>query len=96
MESIAEQNGIDEHYLAQCTSINDEDIQAEFVRIPADLAYWNAQYAEAQRDALQAKLQLDVMKAKLLPLVRQGLIDAGGKVTESQVDAALDPSKTRR
>ncbi len=79
-----------EEYLRECVKIEPLAIQEEFVRIPADLAYWNARYALALREHLTAKIDLDVTRAKLQPIVRLAIQEAGGKVTESQVDAAIE------
>ncbi len=77
-------------YLKQCVGINPEDIQAEFVRIPGDLAYWNTQYANALREHLLSKLDFDVLKANLDPMVRQALLEAGAKITEATVSSAIE------
>lgn len=79
-----------EDYLRECVKIEPLAIQEEFVRIPADLAYWNSRYAQALRAHLMAKIDLDVTRAKLQPIVRLALQEAGAKVTESQVDAAIE------
>lgn len=77
-------------YLRQCVKINPEDIQGEFVRIPADLAYWNSQYAAAMRRHLFSKIDTKVLRARLEPEIRAALIAAGAKLTESMVKAAID------
>jgi hypothetical protein len=79
-----------DEYLRKCVRIDPLDIQTEFIRIPGDLAYWNDRYAEALREHLTSKTDLEVLKAQLQPLVRQALLDAGGKVTEAQVAAAIE------
>lgn len=76
--------GLDD-YLRECVRIDPLRIQDEFVRIPADLAYWNARYADAQRAFLMAKIDLDVIKAKLGPLTRRAIADKGGKATEDLI-----------
>lgn len=76
-------------YLRQCVRINPEDIQGEFIRIPGDLAYWNAQYAKAMREHLLAKIDENVLEAQLEPIVRQGLREAGAKITENMVSSAI-------
>jgi hypothetical protein len=79
-----------EEYLGKCVRIDPLDIQSEFIRIPGDLAYWNDQYATALRAALMAKVDLEILKSQLDPLVRQALLDAGGKATEPMVGAAIE------
>ena len=80
-------------YLRQCVKINPEDMQEEFVRIPADLAYWNAKYAQALREHLLSKLDRDVLKANLEPMMRQELAAAGAKITEAVVKAAIESNE---
>lgn len=77
-------------YLRDCLRINPEDIQAEFIRIPGDLAYWNAQYSQAIRAHLHAKLDEKLLEANLEPVVRQALRDAGAKITEAMVKAGIE------
>ncbi len=81
-------------YLRDCVKINPEDMQEEFVRIPADLAYWNGKYAQALREHLISKLDRDVMKANLEPMMRQELMEAGAKITEAVVKAAIESNET--
>lgn len=85
--------GVDD-YLKQCVSIVPEAIQEEFMRIPAMLAYWNARYAQAIREHLNAKLDEKILRANLLPVIRTELMEAGAKLTESQVEAALDSNES--
>lgn len=79
-----------EPYLRKCVKIDPLDIQGEYVRISADLAYWNDRYADALREFLASEVDLKVLKAQLEPGTRQALIDAGGKTTEAQVKAAIE------
>ncbi len=73
-------------------------------RVPADLAYWGAQYARAVRRYLTADMEFDRAKAETRILVRERLLAAAvpdpaedlkkapkrGTVTESMVDAAVE------
>lgn len=77
-------------YLRECLHINPEDIQAEFVRIPGDLAYWNSRFASAMRAHLHSKLDEKVLKANLEPAVRVALQAAGAKITEGMVTAGIE------
>ena len=79
-----------EEYLRKCVRIDPLDLQAEYVRISADLAYWNDRYADALRSYLMSKVDLRVLEAQLEPITRQALIDTNGKTTEAQVKAALE------
>ncbi len=79
-----------EDYLRKSVKIDPLDIKGEFIRIPADLAFWNGRYADALREFLMAKADLEILKAQLMPLVRQALLDKGAKVTESIIESAVD------
>ena len=50
-------------YLYDCVNVEPEALQEEFVRIPADLAYWNERYAQAHREHLLAKLDAERAEA---------------------------------
>lgn len=45
-----------EEYLKACTHTNPMDLEHEFTRVSADIAYWNARAAEALEAYLRAKL----------------------------------------
>ena len=77
-------------YLAECVQIFPEGLQEEFVRLPADLAYWNARFAEALRGFLTGKINLDRTEARCRIEERERLGAAGGKVTESMVESAVE------
>ena len=77
-------------YLRECVTIDPLQISAEYIRLPGDLAYWNAQYAEALRAFLRAELSRKVLWARLEPMIRGSIIAKGGKPTEAQVKAAVD------
>ena len=84
---------LDDEYLRQCVRITPEAMSQEYMQLPGLLAYWNAQYARANRAYLDAKLDVAVTRARLQPLVRDALLRAGAKVTESQVEAAIDSNE---
>lgn len=77
-------------YLKECVKVDPLDINSEFMRIAADLAFWNAQYAKALERFLTAKARDKFDRARLEPLVRQAIINAGAKPTEKQVDAQIE------
>lgn len=84
-------------YLGRCVELYPETINEEFVRLPADLAYWAHRYAEALRGHLRAKLAAEKARAQLrqehrvvLENVARGGAEKAGRVTESQVEAAVD------
>ncbi len=77
-------------YLRTCIAIFPEQIEEEFVRTPADVAYWNAQYADALDAYLKAKAAADREWARLWLLVRAQLSADGAKPTEKLVDASVE------
>lgn len=78
-----------EKYFLECTQIVPEAIHEEYVRLPADLAFWNARYADAQQAYLDSKAELDILERELYMVVREDLEASGGKVTEKMVDSAM-------
>ena len=75
--------------LREAVKIEPMAIEEEFIRMPADLAYWGEQYAQATNAHLQQKASFARLEAKLRRAARQKLIDAGVKPTESQVEAEV-------
>ena len=80
-------------YLFDAVQIIPEAIHEEYVRISADLAYWNSRYASACEAHLRAKIDAERVEARQQLVVRERLLDAGAKATEANVAAAvaLDP-----
>lgn len=77
-------------YLAASVEIDDVDLDEEFTRVAADLAYWGAQYASAVRLHLRAKIDAKKERAKAYIMHRESIFAEGGKPTEKQVEAACD------
>jgi len=80
---------IDE-YLAGCVQIvpEPEALEEEFVRLPADLAYWNEKLAQATRALLMAKLEHDRTAARLRLELRERMI------VEAKTEAELEGART--
>jgi len=78
-----------DEYLRDCVRIEPLVIEEEFVRLPADLAFWNERYSQCVRTFLMAKLDADECEARLRIVHREMLLATGAKVTESQVDSAV-------
>lgn len=78
-----------EKYLAECVQIFPEALNEEFVRMPADFAYWNERYADALRTHLLAKLMYDRTESSVRIECREKLLEQNAKVTESMVEAAV-------
>ena len=81
-----------DQYQRDCVEILPEAIHEEYVRLAADLGYWNAQYAAAVKAYLSSKVEADILERELYPVIRAQLEQAG-KVTEKMVDAALAQSE---
>lgn len=79
-----------DEYLRQCVRIEPLAIQEEYVRLPSDLAYWNARYASALRQHMMAKIESERVAARLRIELREQLLGRNAKVTESMVDSAVE------
>ncbi len=77
-------------YLHECTTIFPEQIEEEFVRTPADIAYWNAQFADALDVYLRAKAAAKKEWARLWLLMKAQLSADGAKPTEKMIDANVE------
>jgi hypothetical protein len=78
-----------DQYLAQSVTVEPLQLEEEFVRLPADLAYWHARAADALREYQMSKLEQDKTEANLRIVVREHIIATGGKPTESQVESGV-------
>lgn len=78
-----------DQYLAQSVTVEPLQLEEEFVRLPADLAYWHARAADALREYQMSKLEQDKTEANLRIVVREHIIATGGKPTESQVESGM-------
>jgi hypothetical protein len=54
-----------EKYLRECTQIEPLYLEEEFVRLPADIAFWTERYAQAYHYALDRELYRKTMYGKL-------------------------------
>lgn len=61
-------------------------MQEEFIRIPADLSHWNAQYAEVLKAYLLAKARTEHEWARIWLETREALL-ADGKATEKLIES---------
>ena len=55
-----------ERFLKEAIDISPEALEEEFVRVPADLAYWNERYAVSLRMWLSAKVERERIMGELL------------------------------
>ena len=77
-------------YLHECTQIEPTFLQEEFVRLPADLAYWNQRYSEAYRVWLEAKHAVERHAAVMSIAIREQLMVTNkGRATISEVEQLL-------
>jgi hypothetical protein len=79
-----------EQFLKDSVEIEPTLLQEEYVRVPADIAYWNERYSVALRAHLMAKLTLDRIFAGVQIETRETLLAEGSKVTESTVAAKVE------
>ena len=75
--------------LLDCVSIDPLSLEEEFVRMPADLAYWNEQYAQAIRDHLYAKHEHDKVRAAVMIELREDASASGAKLTVGDLEARV-------
>lgn len=61
----------DEQYKVRCTQIDRHDIQTEYCRVCADLAYWGDRQAEAEEAYVLAKAALARARASASETARQ-------------------------
>lgn len=79
----------EEKYLSECVTIEPLAIQEEYIRLPADMSYWNARYADAVRGHLLAKHELERVEAQQQLEQREKLAAEGKKPTEAMVSSAV-------
>lgn len=80
-------------YLVECVALDPLALDEEFVRLPADLAYWNERYAGAIRAHLVAKLDAAQVEAAVTLEIREEAAATGAKLTVADVEkrVELDP-----
>jgi hypothetical protein len=64
-------------------------LEEEFVRLPGDVAYYGALYADALKDALTAKQAFELIEARLQIETRASMAGGEKKPTEKVVEAAV-------
>jgi hypothetical protein len=72
-------------YAKRVTAIDPVMLRDEYIRLPADLASWNARQALAQEAFMEADLALDRTEARLSIEWREGMTADNAKVTEGTV-----------
>lgn len=81
-----------EQFLIECVDIDPIEIDEEFLRQPADLAYWHERYAQAVRRQLDAKHSVPQAEAEMYIDIRDNLIP-GEKMTEPNIKAHVATSQ---
>lgn len=78
-----------EEFLESCVQINEADMNAEFVKVPAQLAYWNNRYAIIYRHWLERKAMKEQLYAQLAIDIRTRLSIGASRVTLTEVESAV-------
>jgi len=76
-------------YLEECIAIEPVAIQEEYVRFPADLAYWNGRAADTLLTHLRTKSELERVEAQLNIELRETVAAEGKKVTVDMLEAMV-------
>ena len=76
-------------YLMDCVALEPMALEEEFIRLPADLAYWNNRYAEVYRYWLERKLITAKLSAERKGELRAEMLIDAKRVTISEVEDAL-------
>jgi hypothetical protein len=95
MTSKAKLESLDmDEYLIGCVTVDVQSVTDEYIRLPADLAYWNTILSRQILQYERAKANLRESEARANLEVRERLIESGAKVTEAVVDARtqLEPA----
>ena len=79
---------IDE-YLYESVTLDAVQIEQEFSRVSADVAYWSTMYARAHRRYLRAKILRDQTKAAAYIEHRDLLMASHGKATVRDIDSSI-------
>lgn len=78
-----------DEYLLECVTIEPTMLDAEFIRVPVDIAYWNERHSAAIRNYLLAKLEYDKARARVGLEVREEAAASGVKKTVGDLDALV-------
>lgn len=75
---------------ADSVAIDPLDLNREFTELPPQLAYWNAQLANATQASMEAKAQKDREEARVLLLVKETSRLSKDKLTVAEVEAKVN------
>jgi hypothetical protein len=76
--------------LKECVTIDAAQLHDEFMRIPADYAYYSQQYADAKRVYLLDKMERGSIWARIRLETRETLTMQGERVTEARLDTEAE------
>jgi len=76
-------------YLVQCVHLDPLALDEEFIRLPADVAYWNERYAQTIRAHLVVKHDMDKTRAAVMLEIREDAANTGVKMTVADVEARV-------
>ena len=84
-----------EQYLKDCVDIEPIGLEDEFVRLPADLAYWNHRFAEAVKELQRSKFVREQVYARRYQALREELGEASRVAAEKAIKGGADAKKVR-
>lgn len=77
--------------VSEALDIDEFTLKAEFIRLPADMGYWNARYAEALRLHLRMKHACEMCWAGLDLEYREKQLEVGAKkLTEKGLESSIE------
>jgi hypothetical protein len=79
-----------ETFEADSVAIDPLDLNREFTELPPQLAYWNAQFANATQASMEAKAAKDREEARVLLLVKETAKLSKDKLTVAEVEAKVN------
>lgn len=68
-----------DEYAIECVDLDPLALEDEFVRLPADLAYWNSRYAHVAAEYQRAKFYMEQVASRLHGEVREDLMEQAKK-----------------
>ena len=76
-------------YLNICVGVDHSSLSDEYMRLPADYAFWNEKYAAVYAEYLQRKSMSEQTKSRRRMELREVLVASGEKVSEARLDSEV-------
>ena len=76
-------------YLQMCTGVDHTQLSAEYMRLPADYAFWNEKYAAVYATYQKRKSYTEQTKSRRKMELREVLISTGDRVSEARLDSEV-------